>query len=337
MKATLIIPCWNSAATLPRIIADVRAQTFSDFEAIFVDDGSADATPQILSAAASEDARIRVITLSENRGVSAARNAGLDAAHGEFIFFADPDDSISPQMLEKGIAAMETDSADYCVFPYLEKFEGDAEARIVPLKGECRLSSNEEIVRLYMSRMFGYSFEHVKEWYAGTPLFERRIQGGVCWCVFRRSIVETHHVRFDEDIALYEDAMFNCAYLLHARRMTCVAEPLYTYLHAHTGAVARLRRGEREIENKLALLRARIALDAAFGGRLEPMYAASCVFSVLEMLKIAFTLRAPFAKSLRLVREYMAHNVVRRAIADFPLSAHRPFLALAVLTLRVVR
>ena len=113
MKATLIIPCWNSAATLPRIIADVRAQTFSDFEAIFVDDGSADATPQILSAAASEDARIRVITLSENRGVSAARNAGLDAAHGEFIFFADPDDSISPQMLEKGIAAMEAECADY--------------------------------------------------------------------------------------------------------------------------------------------------------------------------------------------------------------------------------
>ena len=67
------------------------------------------------------------------------------------------------------------------------------------------------------------------------------------------------------------------------------------------------------------------------------MYAASCVFSVLEMLKIAFTLRAPFAKSLRLVREYMAYDVVRRAIAGFPLSARRPFLALAVLTLRVVR
>lgn len=335
MKATLIIPCWNSAATLPRILADVRAQTSGDFEAVFIDDGSTDSTARILSAASSDDSRIRVVTLRENRGVSAARNAGLDAARGEFVFFADPDDSISPRLLERGVAAMEADDADYCVFPYFERFEGDAEARLVPLKGECRHFSNDEIVRLHMSRMFGYSFDHVREWYAGAPLFGRRIQGGVCWCVFRRSVVEEHHVRFDEGIALYEDAMFNCAYLLHARRMTRVEEPLYTYLHARTGAVARLRRGEREVENKLALLRARIALDAASGGRLAPMYAASCVFSVLEMLGIALTFRAPLAKSLRLVREYMAHGEVRRAVAGFPLSIRRPFLALAVIALRM--
>ena len=336
MKATLIVPCWNSAGTLPRILGDVRAQTLGDFEAIFVDDGSTDSTARTLAEAAAADPRIRIITLPKNRGVSAARNAALDAARGEFIFFADPDDSISPRMLEKGVAAMEAERADYCVFPYRERFEGDAEAHLVPLKGECRHTSNDEIVRLHMSRMFGYSFEHVKAWYAGTPLFEHRVQGGVCWCVFRRSLVEEHHVRFNEGIVLYEDAMFNCAYLLHAQRMTRVDEPLYDYLHARTGAVARLRRGGRELENKLELLRARNALDAASGGRLEPMYAASCVFSVLEMLQIVMTFRAPFLGGLRIVREYLANGTVRRALAGFPLSARRPFLALAVFILRAL-
>jgi glycosyltransferase involved in cell wall biosynthesis len=337
MKATLVIPCWNSAATLPRIVAEVRAQTLDDFEAIFIDDGSIDDTARILATAAAADARIRVLSLRENRGVSAARNAGLDAACGKFIFFADPDDSISSSMLEKGVAAMEKDDADYCVFPHRERFKGEYESHLVPLKGKCRHTTNEDIVRLHMSRMFGYSFDHVKEWYAGTPLFAHRVHGGVWSCVYRRSIIESYHIRFDKRISLYEDAMFNCAYMMYAQRMTYVDEPLYEYIHGDSGAVARQRKSLREIENKIELLRVRIELDSAANGHLTSMYAASCVFSVLEMLKIAFTTRAPFTKSICLVREYMANDVVRNAVAGFPISIRHPILALAVITLRMAR
>ena len=117
MKASIIIPCWNTEATLARCLTCVRAQTLVDFEAIFVDDGSSDGTSRILAGAAAQDERFRVIT-QENRGVSAARNAGLDAARGEFIFFVDPDDAFSSEMLAKGIAAMEAEDAEYCVCPY---------------------------------------------------------------------------------------------------------------------------------------------------------------------------------------------------------------------------
>ncbi len=333
MKASLIVPCWNSARTLARFFSSVRAQTFDDFEAIFIDDGSTDETPRLLAEAAAADARFRVIT-EPNRGVSAARNAGLEAARGELIFFADPDDVLHMDMLGKGIAAMELDAADYCVFPYLERLEEEPEAQLVPLKGSCRYASNDEIRGQYLPRLFGYSFEQVRRWYAGESLFAHRVQGGVCWCVYRRALIEAHRLRFDERIALYEDAMFNCAYLLHAERMTCVEEPLYDYLHARTGAIARLRRNGRELANKLELLRVRQALDAASGGRLAPLYAASCVFSVFEMLQIVLTRRAPFWGGLRYVRAYLAADVVRRAIAKFPLSVRHPVLAFGVLALR---
>lgn len=337
MKASLIVPCWNSARTLPRFFACVQAQTLPDFEVIFVDDGSTDETPALLAdfARATHPFLVRVVTQT-NRGVSAARNAGLDLARGTFIFFADPDDLIRAEMLAKGVSAMEMDAADYCVFPYAERLEDEAESRLVPLKGNCRLVSNEAIRVQYLTRLFGYSFEQVKAWYAGTPLFAHRVQGGVCWCVYRRALLEEHHVRFDPRITLYEDAMFNSAYLLYATRMTYIDEPLYDYLHARTGAIARLRRNGRELANKLELLRVRQELDAASGYQLTPLYAASCVFSVLEMLHIVLTGRAPFRMGLRQVRAYLAVPVVRRAIRDFPLCLRHPVLALGVLVLRVV-
>ena len=117
MKASLIVPCWNCARTLPRFLASVHAQTFPDFEAIFVDDGSTDDTASLLKKPVAAHPQFRLISQA-NAGVSAARNAGLDAATGEFVFFADPDDVLRPAMLAKGVAALEADAADYCVFPH---------------------------------------------------------------------------------------------------------------------------------------------------------------------------------------------------------------------------
>ena len=334
MTASLIIPCWNAADTLPACIACVREQTLGDFEAIFVDDGSTDDTAAILASAAAQDSRIRVITQS-NRGVSAARNAGLDAARGVYVFFADPDDAFSSEMLARGVAAMEADGADYCAFAYRQRDAGGGDFRLVALKGDYRYRTNAEIRAGFMSRMFGYSPAQVRAWYAGTPLYAHREQGGVWRCVYRRALVEAHHVRFDEAIDLYEDAMFNCEYMLYAQSMTCIPDPLYDYALRPQGAIARLRRSRRELTNKLALLRRRQALDAAAGGTLAESYSCSCVFSLLEMLALVFRTDVPFREGVRLVREYSSDPVVRRALRAFPLSVRKPLLALAVLFLRL--
>ena len=335
MTASLIIPCWNVADTLPACLACVRAQTLGDFEAIFVDDGSTDGTAVILVSAAAHDSRIRLISQT-NRGVSAARNAGLDAACGVYVFFADPDDTFSPEMLARGVAAMEADGADYCVFAYRQRDHDGKPFRLVALKGDYRYRSNAEIRAGFMSRMFGYSPAQVRAWYAGTPLYAHREQGGVWRCVYRRALVEARHVRFDEAIDLYEDAMFNCEYMLWAQSMTCIPEPLYDYALRPQGAIARLRRSRRELSNKLALLRRRQALDALAGGTLEESYCCSCVFSLLEMLALVFRTDVPFREGFRLVRAYAAEPTTRRALRAFPLSFRKPFLALSVLFLRLI-
>ena len=334
MTVSLVIPCWNAAQTLPACLACVRTQTLGDFEAIFVDDGSSDGTASILATAAAEDPRIRVIS-QPNRGVSAARNAGLDAARGTYIFFADPDDTFSREMLARGVTVMEADGADYCAFAYRRRDAGGDDFRLMALKGDYRFHSNAEIRAGFMSRMFGYSPEHVRAWYAGTPLHAHREEGSVCRCIYRRALIEAHHVRFDEAIDLYEDAMFNCEYMLYAQSMTCIQEPLYDYSLHPQGAISRLRRSRRELTNKLSLLRRRQALDALVGGELAENYSCSCVFSLLEMLTLVFRTDVPFREGFWLVREYAADPTVRRALRQFPLSVRKPFLALSVLVLRM--
>lgn len=86
---------WHSGVTKQKR----NAQTFTDFELILVDDGSPDSCPEICDAYAQKDHRVRVIHQS-NQGLSAARNAGINIARGEYLSFVDSDDYVAPDMLE---------------------------------------------------------------------------------------------------------------------------------------------------------------------------------------------------------------------------------------------
>lgn len=95
MKLSIIIPVYRVEATLDRCIESVLHQDIDDFEVILIDDGSPDNCPKMCDEWALRDAHIRVIH-QPNGGLSAARNAGIDAAQGEYITFVDSDDYISP-------------------------------------------------------------------------------------------------------------------------------------------------------------------------------------------------------------------------------------------------
>jgi len=98
-KFSVIIPCFNSERHVGEAIRSALGQTEADLEVIVVDDGSTDGSPaQIASAAA--DPRVHVIR-ETNRGVGAARNAGLAAARGEYVNFLDADDVLAPEKLAR--------------------------------------------------------------------------------------------------------------------------------------------------------------------------------------------------------------------------------------------
>lgn len=102
---TVLIAVFNGADYLGESIESVLAQTFSDFELLIVDDGSTDQTPKILRSL--PDPRMCTITLSQNRGIARARNAGIEAARGRYIAFLDHDDVAPPERLEKQVAFLD--------------------------------------------------------------------------------------------------------------------------------------------------------------------------------------------------------------------------------------
>lgn len=101
-EISIIVPVYQVEKYLNECIDSILAQTFTDFELILVDDGSPDNCPALCDAAAKRNSRVRVIH-KQNGGVSTARNAGLDAAQGNWIAFVDSDDTVEPEYLEKCI------------------------------------------------------------------------------------------------------------------------------------------------------------------------------------------------------------------------------------------
>ncbi len=104
---SVIMPVYNGASTIERAVRSLKAQTFSDWEALLVDDASGDGTWQMLQLFSAADVRIRISRLAENSGPSAARNAGLRLARGEFIAYLDADDEYYAGYLEQLAAARE--------------------------------------------------------------------------------------------------------------------------------------------------------------------------------------------------------------------------------------
>ena len=124
-KVSIIVPVYDVENYLQKCIDSILAQTFTDFELILVDDGSPDNCPALCDAAAAKDARIRVLH-QKNGGLSAARNAGLDVARGEWIGFVDSDDYIAPEMYETLYKAVQSTGADLALCDYVKVDETGA-------------------------------------------------------------------------------------------------------------------------------------------------------------------------------------------------------------------
>ena len=139
MKLTIIIPVYKVEAYLDFCLKSIARQNVEDYEVILVDDGSPDRSGALCDAWVRKDGRFRVIHCPENRGLSAARNRGLDEAHGEYVTFVDSDDYISPHTLQANMELLalhpEADVLEYPVCVY----HGTAKAyRYTP--GTCEIT-----------------------------------------------------------------------------------------------------------------------------------------------------------------------------------------------------
>ena len=106
MNATVsvIIPAFNSAQTIGRAVSSVMSQTYTDIEIIVINDGSTDKTKEICQEFENQDSRIKIINQSQ-LGPGPARNAGLDVAKGEYVYFMDSDDEIDMDLIHEFLSA----------------------------------------------------------------------------------------------------------------------------------------------------------------------------------------------------------------------------------------
>ncbi|MBP2656384.1 MAG: glycosyltransferase family 2 protein [Firmicutes bacterium] len=117
---SIIIPAYNVEKYIGECLQSIQQQTVENWQAIIVEDGSTDKTPEIVENIIAHDSRFRLIRQT-NAGVSAARNTGLQAASGMYVAFLDGDDMWAPTFLEELLSAIETQRVDmaYCGYTHL--------------------------------------------------------------------------------------------------------------------------------------------------------------------------------------------------------------------------
>ncbi len=203
---SVIIPCYNVENYVARCLDSVINQTYKNLEIICVNDGSTDNTLAILKDYAKKDSRIKIID-KKNGGLSSARNAGIEVASYEYVVFLDSDDWIEPNTYELAISKMDDD--------------------IDLVRWNVRLVNYDDIWYVCSTR----------EWYnlfdmQGKISFNQEVLRNFTievWNkIFRKSIIDKHHIRFPEGL-LHEDWVFFWHYALFMRNVYCIPDKLYNY------------------------------------------------------------------------------------------------------------
>lgn len=205
---SLIVPVYNVADYLENCLDSIKNQTFQEFEAILINDGSRDASPDICRAYADGDSRFRLID-KPNSGVSDSRNRGLEAAQGKYLQFLDSDDWLTANAMETLVHTAETTGADLTL-GHFYRVSGGRMAQRGHIKKQ-RILTRQEFAEEMMKAPANYYY-------------------GVLWNkLYRRSIVEAKHLRFPADVSWCEDFLFNLNYIEHVRLVAATPTPVYYY------------------------------------------------------------------------------------------------------------
>lgn len=228
MELSIIVPVYNCIRFLPKLAQTLKNLQGERLEVLLVDDGSTDGSGDYCDRIAAEDDRVRVLH-KPNGGVSSARNMGLAAAKGEFIGFLDADDGVKPHMYRRLMESARTHGSDLVMGAY-EKVDACGSTPVaVPFADF--VTEEREIRKLAWSMAFWNAW--VEDDYCPT------VYGSVWPNLYRRTLIETHNIRFPEGVAIGEDLLFNLMYLFHAKSVSVVNEPLYEYNIANSSATRR--------------------------------------------------------------------------------------------------
>lgn len=149
---SIIIAVYNAEAYINRCVDSILSQTFRDFEAIIIDDGSTDNGPSILDSYVTRDKRIRVFH-KENGGLSSALNIGLHESKGDYIICVDPDDWIDSNMLSDLYVIAKNEVPDIIICDYYKSYK---DHEIYKSQQPRSLNAQQIIRDLFFQKQQGY-------------------------------------------------------------------------------------------------------------------------------------------------------------------------------------
>lgn len=203
-KVSIIVPVYNGEKCLSECIDSILSQTYTNLEIILVNDGSTDKSLDILNKYANLDKRILVLN-QENKGVSAARNLGLEKASGKYVGFIDSDDFYAANAIEEFINTILKEESDIVFWSYCIKYSNSDATVSLPNELDKNVAIN--------------------------LLTSECMMGSVWAKLFCTSIIKENNLKFDVSIKYAEDLLYLLSYLKYSHKISTIASPLY-YQHA---------------------------------------------------------------------------------------------------------
>jgi succinoglycan biosynthesis protein ExoO len=209
---TVLIAAYNAEGFLRRAVTSALTQSLAPLEVLVVDDASTDDTVAVVRQLARADSRIRLITLAQNGGPSAARNAGLDAARGEWVAVLDADDAFMPQRLENMLHVGVESGADIVV----DNFRSYKAA-------------TNSIGPAVLDEGAGNSLIPFADFLARARPLRGEADWGLLKPIFRNAFLQEHGVRYPLASRHGEDFLLLVDAFLHGARYALVREAGYLY------------------------------------------------------------------------------------------------------------
>lgn len=228
---SIVVPIYNVEKWLARCIENiVLGQSFQRFELILVNDGSPDRCGEICENYAKKDNRIKII-YKENGGVSSARNAGIVAANGKYIVFIDPDDLIREDYLSRLYQVAEEHECDAVVSGY----------QTVP--NNQMVTPGFTLKKVMNGKNFILSSVNVHS------------KNDLCFAwryIYKLCLIKEKNLRFNEQVFIGEDVIFNLEFLLASERVNAIPDNLYFYTINNPDSLMRSKY-KPKLENSLSV------------------------------------------------------------------------------------
>lgn len=208
-KISVVIPVHNAEHIIKATLQTLRDQDFQSFEAICVDDCSSDGSASVIRAIMAQDPRLRLIELHNNKGAGGARNEGIRAARGSYVFFLDADDALMPEALSRLFATARANGSDIVRGAF--KVTRRIHDRSVDMVKYPSGKADHEIAKTNLQEL---------------PSLLQTTEGH--WaCLYDRSFVET--ILYPEKLSMGEDSLFLIHALVRAQIVSVIPDVVYHY------------------------------------------------------------------------------------------------------------